>query len=119
MTRGKVLLIGLAVFLIGGLGQISFQMAGFQGFSSGIAAQALLVLIVMVWTTSYMLRVITGRMTYMEQRRRYRSVYDEVAANDIEARFTALTEKEQQALLNQLGADGGEVPTTDRRSPES
>ena len=49
MTRGKVLLIGLAVLLIGGLGQVGFQAAGFQGFSAGIAAQTLLVLIVVDW----------------------------------------------------------------------
>ena len=68
MTRGKVLLIGLAVLLLGGLGQVGFQAAGFEGFSAGIAAEALLVVIVVVWTSSYLFRVVTGQMTYMNQR---------------------------------------------------
>ena len=70
MTRGKVLLVGLAVLALGGVGYVAFDAAGFEGFSAGIAAQAVLVLIVMVWTGSYLFRVVTGRMTYMEQRRR-------------------------------------------------
>ena len=112
MTRGKVLLIGLAVLLIGGLGQVGFQAAGFQGFSAGIAAQTLLVLIVVVWTGSYLFRVVTGQMTYMEQRRRYRGVYDEIAADAIQARFDALPVDEQQALLRRIGVEGVDAPST-------
>ena len=111
MTRGNVLLIGLAVLLIGGVGQVGFQAAGFDGFSAGIAAQTLLVLIVVIWTASYLFRVVTGKMTYMEQRRRYRGVYDEIAADDIQARFDALPVEEQQALLRRIGVEG-EDPTS-------
>ena len=53
---------------------MGFQAAGFEGFSAGIAAQALLVVIVVVWTGSYLFRVVTGQMTYMDQRRRYHGV---------------------------------------------
>ena len=74
MTRGKVLLIGLIVLLLGGVGYVGFDALGLEGFSAGIAAQSLLVLIVVVWTGSYLFRVVTGQMTYMEQRRRYRGV---------------------------------------------
>ncbi len=115
MTRGKVLLIGLAVLLLGGLGQVGFQAAGFEGFSAGIAAEALLVVIVVVWTSSYLFRVVTGQMTYMDQRRRYREVYDKQEAEALQARFDALPEEEQQALLRKIGADAfgptdGEAP---------
>ena len=85
MTRCKVLLIGLAVLLLGGLGQVGFQAAGFEGFSAGIAAEALLVVIVVVWTSSYLFRVVTGQMTYMNQRRRYREVYDKEEAEALQA----------------------------------
>ena len=105
MTRGKVLLIGLAVLLLGGLGQVGFQAAGFEEFSAGIAAEALLVVIVVVWTSSYLFRVVTGQMTYMDQRRRYREVYDKQEAETLQARFDALPEEEQQALLRKIGAD--------------
>ena len=89
MTRGKVLLIGLIVLLLGGVGYVGFDALGLSGFSAGIAAQSLLVLIV-VWTGSYLFRVVTGQMTYMEQRRRYREVYDEQEADDLQKRFDAL-----------------------------
>jgi len=46
LTRGKVLLIGLVVLLLGGLGYLGFEALGLQGFSAGIAAQVLLVMIV-------------------------------------------------------------------------
>ena len=105
MTRGTVLLIGLSVLALGGLGQIGFRLAGFEGFSAGIAAQALLVLIVLVWTGSYLVRVVSGQMTFMEQRRRYREVYDEKATEDLEARFDAMTEAEQQDLLRRIGVE--------------
>ena len=103
MTRGKVLLVGLAVLALGGVGYVAFDAAGFEGFSAGIAAQGVLVLLVMVWTGSYLFRVVTGRMTYMEQRRRYRDVYDVKAVEDLEARFDSLPEEEQQALLKKIG----------------
>ena len=108
MTRGKVLLIGLGVLLLGGAGYVGFEAAGLEGFSAGIAAQAVLVLIVVVWTSSYLFRVVTGQMTYMEQRRRYREVYDEQEAQDLDARFEALSADEQQALLRRIGMDDQE-----------
>ena len=108
MTRGKVLLIGLGVLLLGGAGYVGFEAAGLEGFSAGIAAQAVLVLIVVVWTSSYLFRVVTGQMTYMEQRRRYREVYDEQETQDLEARFEALSPDEQQALLRKIGVDDQE-----------
>jgi predicted metalloprotease len=110
LTRGKVLLIGLAVLLLGGIGQVGFQAAGFEGFSAGIAAEALLVVIVVVWTSSYLFRVVTGQMTYMNQRRRYREVYDKEEAEALQARYDALSEEEQQELLRKIGADAS-VPT--------
>ena len=109
MTRGKVLLIGLAVLLLGGVGYVGFDAAGLEGFSAGIAAQALLVLIVVIWTSSYLFRVVTGQMTYMQQRRRYREVYDEQEIQDLDARFEALSPDEQQALLRKIGVDDKET----------
>ncbi len=61
--------------------------------------------IVVVWTSSYLFRVVTGQMTYMDQRRRYREVYDKQEAEALQARFDALPEEEQQALLRKIGAD--------------
>ena len=112
MTRAKVVLIGLIVLALGGVAYVGFEAVGVQGFSAGIAAQSLLVLIVVAWTGSYLFRVVTGQMTFMEQRRRYRAVYDEQTSQDLEARFDALSEAEQQALLRRIGAEE-DKPTAD------
>ena len=106
MTRAKVLLVGLIILGLGAVGYVGFSAAGLEGFSAGIAAQSLLILIVLVWTGSYLFRVITGQMTFMEQRRRYRDVYDEKAKQDLEDRFNALPEAEQQELLRRLDLNG-------------
>jgi hypothetical protein len=103
ITRGGALLAGGAVFAIGGLGYWVFQAAGLEGFSAGIAAQALLVAIVLVWTGSYLFRVVSGNMTYMEQRRRYRSSYDAATEEELQKRFDALSPAEQEQLLRDLG----------------
>jgi predicted metalloprotease len=102
ITRGKALLIGLGLFAIGGAGYWGFQAAGLEGFSAGIAAQLLLVAIVVIWTGSYLFRVVTGNMTYMEQRRRYRSAYESATDEELQKRFDALSPEEQQQLLQEL-----------------
>jgi len=103
ISRGGALLAGAVVFAIGGLGYWGFQALGFEGFSAGIAAQALLVAVVLVWTGSYLFRVVSGNMTYMEQRRRYRSAYDAATEAELQERFDALSPAEQQALLEEIG----------------
>jgi len=103
ITRGKALLAGLIIFALGGLGYWGFQAAGLEGFSAGIAAQAVLVAVVLVWTSSYLFRVVTGNMTYMEQRRRYRSAYESATDDALQKRFEALSPEEQEKLLRELG----------------
>ena len=115
MTRGSVLLIGLAVFALGAGGYAAFRWGGFEGFSPGIAASALLMVVVLVWTTSYLLRVVGGRMTYMEQRRRYRAAYDAATDAELQARFEALSPEEQRRLL----AEVGQLPPEAGLDPET
>ncbi|MFZ9621318.1 MAG: DUF3007 family protein, partial [Prochlorococcaceae cyanobacterium] len=52
MTKGQALLIGLAVLGLGAAGYGVFASTGFEGFSAGIAASAVLMLVVLVWTGS-------------------------------------------------------------------
>jgi hypothetical protein len=42
-------------------------------------------------------------MTYMEQRRRYRSAYDAATDEELQKRFDALSPEEQEKLLRDLG----------------
>ena len=105
MTRAGVLKLGLGLLLTGGLGYWMFEALGLEGFSAGIAAEALLVVVVVVWTSSYLFRVVTGRMTYMQQRRRYRSGYDQLTAQQLQERFDAMTPEQQQALMASIAEE--------------
>ena len=91
--------------MAGGLGYWLFEALGLEGFSAGIAAEALLVVVVVVWTSSYLFRVVTGRMTYMQQRRRYRSEYDQLTAQQLQERFDAMTPEQQQALMASIAEE--------------
>ena len=109
MTRAGVLKLGLGRLATGGLGYWLFEALGLEGFSAGIAAEALLVVVVVVWTSSYLFRVVTGRMTYMQQRRRYRSEYDQLTAQQLQERFDALSPEEQEALMASISEDPSET----------
>ncbi|MGC6482856.1 MAG: DUF3007 family protein [Synechococcus sp.] len=110
MNRLNVLLIGLVVLVLGCVGYGAFRAAGFEDASAGIAAEAVLIVIVVVWTGSYLFRVVTGKMTYMEQRRRYRTGYDQVTDAELLARFESLSPAEQQKLLEQLSPEATPDP---------
>ncbi len=103
MTRGRAILLGLLVFALGAGGWWAFRAFGFEGFTPGIAASAVLMVVVLGWTSSYLLRVVTGRMTYMQQRRTYRAAYDALTDEELQRRFDALSPAEQERLLRDLG----------------
>ncbi|MFO7630548.1 MAG: DUF3007 family protein [Prochlorococcaceae cyanobacterium] len=103
MTRAQAILIGLLIFGLGAGGYGLFQASGLEGFSAGIAASAVLVLIVLGWTASYLFRVVSGNMTYMQQRRTYRTAYDEQTSAELERKFAALSPEEQERLLREVG----------------
>nr|AUG32023.1 hypothetical protein PLO_006 [Paulinella longichromatophora] len=103
MTRGKSILYGLIIFILGALGYIGFRSIGLEHFWAGIAAQGVLVLIIVVWIASYLLRVMTGRMTFMEQRRRYRASYAGVTGEILQKRFETMSPSEQENLLREVG----------------
>ena len=99
MTRAKVFQIGLIVFLLGGLGYEIFQLFGFESISAGIAAQSILILLVFAWTASYLFRVFSGNMTFMEQRKRYREAYEKLTDEKIREKFDSMTDEEKYELL--------------------
>jgi hypothetical protein len=108
VTRGQALLLGLALLGLGGGGYALFRASGLEGFSPGIAASAVLLLLVVGWTGTYLARVVSGRMTFSEQRRIYRKSYDALTTAELQARFDALPAEEQARLLAEL--DGGTTP---------
>ena len=102
MTKGKVIQIGILVSLIG---LISYRFApqiGIDNFTGTTISSCILILIVITWVTSYINRVVTGKMTFMEQRKRYRKEYEKVVNDKLETKFNALSKKEQEKLMEDL-----------------
>ena len=102
MTKGKVIQIGIFVSLIG---LISFQFSpqiGIDKFTASTISSCILILIVFTWVTSYVYRVVNGKMTFMEQRKRYRKEYEKVVSDKLETKFNALSKEEQQKLMEDL-----------------
>jgi hypothetical protein len=117
VTRGQALLLGLGLLGLGAAGYGVFAATGMEGFTPGIAASVLLLLVLVGWTATYLVRVVSGRMTFSEQRRIYRQTYDALTTAELEARFEALPPEEQARLLAELNADGPATEKPDAATP--
>ena len=102
MTKGKVIQIGIFVSLIG---LISYKFApqiGIDDFTASTISSCILILIVITWVTSYVYRVVNGKMTFIEQRKRYRKEYEKVVNDKLENKFNELSKEEQEKLMEDL-----------------
>ena len=102
MTKGKVLQIGLLISL---LGILSFKLApqfGIDNFTASTISNFILIFIVITWVTSYIFRVVNGKMTFMEQRKRYRNEYEKIVNDKLENKFNSLSKEEQEKLMEDL-----------------
>ena len=102
MTKGKIIQLGTFVSLIG---LISYEFApqiGIDNFTATTISSCILILIVITWVTSYVYRVVNGKMTFMEQRKRYRKEYEKVVNDKLETKFNSLSKEEQQKLMEDL-----------------
>ena len=102
MTKGKVIQIGLFISLIGLISYIFAQQIGIDNFTATTLSSCILILIVITWVTSYLYRVVNGKMTFMEQRKRYRKEYEKVVNDKLETKFKSLSKEEQQKLMEDL-----------------
>ncbi len=71
MRRIDALGIGLGVFLGAGLVYVALQLIGLDGINAGIWTQALLVVGLIGWSLTYLVRVGTKKMTYNQQLKDY------------------------------------------------
>ncbi len=102
MTKGKVIQIGIFVLLIGIISYKFAPQIGIDNFTATTLSSFILMLIVVTWITSYVYRVVNGKMTFMEQRKRYRKEYEKVVNDKLETRFNSLSKEEQQKLMEDL-----------------
>ena len=102
MTKGKVVQIGIFFLLIG---LICYELApqiGIDNFTSSTISSCILILIVITWVSSYMYRVVNGKMTFMEQRKRYRKEYEKIVNDKLETKFNGLSKEDQEKLMEDL-----------------
>ena len=93
------------LFYISLIGLISYSFApqiGIDSFTASTLSSCILILIVITWVTSYVYRVVNGKMTFMEQRKRYRKEYEKVVNDKLETKFNALSKEEQEKLMEDL-----------------
>ena len=102
MSKVKVVQIGILISL---LGFISYKLVGEFGidnFTASTISSCILILIVITWVASYVYRVVNGKMTFMEQRKRYRKEYEKVMNDKLESKFNALAKEDQDKLMEEL-----------------
>ena len=102
MTKGKVVQLGLIISI---LGFVILKTAPFFVSSEikiGSISNLILFSIIFVWVSSYILRVVNGKMTFMEQRKRYRKKYDKLMDEKLKNKFNSMTVEEQNTLLKDL-----------------
>ena len=102
MTKGKVIQVGLFISCIGLFSYKFAPQIGIDNFTATTLSSCILILIVVTWVTSYVYRVVNGKMTFMEQRKRYRKEYEKVVNDKLETKFNSLSKEEQQKLMEDL-----------------
>ena len=102
MTKLKVLQLGVLLAIIGFFSYKFSSHIGLSGLNSSSISNLILITIVLVWVSSYLLRVINGNMTFMEQRKRYRQLYEKKFTEKLEKKFELLSNDEQKKLLEEL-----------------
>jgi hypothetical protein len=100
MRRIDAIGIGLLVFAAGGLLYAGFKVVGVNDLNAGIWSQGIFILLILVWVSTYLFRVIGGRMTYQQQRDRYEDAFlqkrlDEMSPEEL-AKLQTELEREQE-----------------------
>ena len=102
MTKGKVIQIVIFLSLVG---LISYQLItkiGIDDFTASTTSNCILIIVVISWVSSYVYRVVNGKMTFMEQRKRYRKEYEKVVNDKLETKFNELSNEEKEKLIEDL-----------------
>ena len=102
MTKSKVIQIGLFISLIGLISYKFSPQIGIDNLTATTLSSCILIVIVITWVTSYVYRVVNGKMTFMEQRKRYRKEYEKVINDKLETKFNSLSMEEQKKLMEDL-----------------
>jgi len=95
MRRLDVFSIGLGVFLAGGAIYFLLQVLGVDAMNAGIWSQALLVVGLVGWVLTYLVRFATSNLTYNQQLRDYENAI-------VEKRWETMTPEERDQVALEL-----------------
>ncbi|MFZ9737400.1 MAG: DUF3007 family protein [Prochlorotrichaceae cyanobacterium] len=98
MRRIDVLSITLGLFLGGGLLYLTLRAIGIEGMNAGIWTQALLILGLVGWVGTYLVRVVSQKMTLNQQ-------LDDYKLAVLQKRYESLSPEEQAALAAEVEAE--------------
>ncbi|AFY45673.1 DUF3007 family protein [Nostoc sp. PCC 7107] len=104
MRRIDALVIGLSIFIAGGLAYVGLQLVGVDSQQAGIWSQAVLVVIGLIgWVSTYVYRAVNNNMTYHQQREDYEQAFfqkrlDELTPEEL-AKIQAEIEQEKQSQV--------------------
>ena len=102
MTKNKVIQIALIISLLGILLYKIFPSSFFNELTTSSISNVILFSLIFMWVSSYLLRVVNGKMTFMEQRKRYRQKYDKLIDDKLKKEFNSMTTEEQDNLLKDI-----------------
>ena len=105
MRRIDALGITFGIFIAGGAAYLIFPIVGLDSLSAGIWTQALLVVGLIGWLSTYLFRVSTKKMTYNQQLEDYEQAVlekrlEEMTPEEL-AQLQAEVEAEKQAQKDQ------------------
>jgi membrane protein implicated in regulation of membrane protease activity len=102
MRRIDAIGISLIVFMIGGAGYVGLKLVGLDNISAGIWSQLVLVGIILAWSSTYVLRVLTKKMTYTQQLKDYEEAV-------LQKRFEELTPEELAKIQAEIELERGQA----------
>lgn len=102
MTKAKVLQLGILLTILGLLSYKLTPLLGLNDIKVSAISNLVLIIIVLGWVLTYLYRVVSGKMTFMEQRKRYRKEYEKVINEKLITKFENMSEDDQKKLLKEL-----------------
>ena len=111
MRRIDVITIGLGLFLAGGVAYGLLQVLGFDSLTAGVWSQAVLVIGLIGWLLTYLVRALTQTMTYNQQVKDYQEAV-------LQKRLEELTPEELAQLQSEIEQERQQsLPTSADESP--
>ena len=102
MTKVKVFQLGILVAVLGLLSYKLTPALGLNDITISSISNFVLITLVLGWVLTYLYRVVNGKMTFMEQRKRYRKEYEKVINEKLMVKFNKMSEDAQNKLMEEI-----------------